>query len=111
MPLSSFDWLYCEILEQDYPKEASKYLPYEHRDETGRLTPVHGWTLECHIETLDYIRTDFIHKLKPFDEAEFLRPRELPDYVVTPEWVCWHLLEHEAGHLGQIRTLKTSLNA
>lgn len=104
------NWLYCEILEQDFPKDIMAHFPYDDRDETGRLTQVRGWELGRYLEVLELVRNDYIKKLKDVDDAEFLRPRELPSYVVTPEWVCWHLLEHEAGHLGQIRTLKTSLN-
>ena len=104
------DWLYSEILEQDFPENIMTHFPHNVREETGRLTQVRGWELGRYLEVLKVVRDDYIQKLKDYDEAEFLRPRDLPDYVVTPEWVCWHLLEHEAGHQGQIRTLRTTLN-
>ena len=104
------DWLYAEILEQDFPEDIMVHFPYDVREQTGRLMQVRGWELGRYLEILELIRNDFIQKLSPFDEAEFLRPRDLPDYSVTPEWVCWHLLEHEAGHQGQIKTMKAALN-
>ena len=34
------DWLFCEVLEQEFSAEAQALLPYPVRDETGRLFPV-----------------------------------------------------------------------
>ena len=34
------DWLYCEILEQDFPKDIMAQFPYGDRDEAGRLVQV-----------------------------------------------------------------------
>lgn len=34
--------------------------------------------------------------------ADFRRPRALPSYDVTPEWVMHHLLQHEAEHRAEI---------
>ena len=34
--------------------------------------------------------------------TDFRRIRALSDYDVTPEWVLHHLMQHEAGHRGEI---------
>jgi uncharacterized damage-inducible protein DinB len=39
--------------------------------------------------------------------AEFRRPRPVNFYLVTPEWVLHHLMQHEAEHRGQIEILAT----
>jgi hypothetical protein len=39
------DYLYVEILQQDYPDFWSQWFPIDHRDEAGVLSVVKGWTL------------------------------------------------------------------
>ena len=96
------DWLYCEILERDIPGEVLEHFPFEVRDAADRLTPVRGWSLKQYAGLLERTRLIFVHTLRDFGADEFVRARVLPDYDVTPEWVCLHLLQHEAGHRGQM---------
>jgi uncharacterized damage-inducible protein DinB len=43
---------------------------------------------------------------------DFRRPRHFPgQYDVTPEWVLYHLMEHEAEHRGHIQTLRGLLGS
>ena len=42
---------------------------------------------------------------------EFRRPRSLPQYDVTPEWVLHHLTQHEAEHRGHIQGLREIIEA
>ena len=105
------DWLYCEILERDIPQEVLEHFPYDVRDASGRLTPVRGWTLEQYAGLLERTHLIFVNTLRDFDADEFLRARVLPDYDVTPEWVCLHLLQHEAGHRGQMVSWLERLSA
>lgn len=100
------DWLYAEILEQPYPEFLQTWLPFDHRDEGGRLTPVTGWELRRYLELLDNVRGEFTKHLSTMTLAEFLRARSLENYDVSPEWVCNHLLQHEATHRGQILLIK-----
>jgi uncharacterized damage-inducible protein DinB len=99
------DWLYAEILHQDYPAFLQEWFPFEHRDEKGQLTVVKGWTLQQYVDLLDKVRHQFIQTLSEMTPEDFRRLRSLPDYDVTPEWVCLHLLQHEASHRGQIQAL------
>jgi uncharacterized damage-inducible protein DinB len=100
------DWLYSEILEQEIPKEVLVLLPPDVRDETGRLIEVKGVSLEQHLERLEKTHQFFINHLSTMTLEDFLRVRSLEPYDVTPEWVCLHLLEHEAAHRGQILLLR-----
>ena len=95
------DWLYVEILEQAIPPEVREHLPFEVSDGAGRLTPVE-WELARYTGLLERSYVLLENTLITFDEGEFLRTRVLPDYSVTPEWVCLHLLQHEASHRGQM---------
>ncbi len=103
------DWLYVEILGREIPAEVLEYLPHDVRDASGRLTPVTGWTLERYQGLLERTRLIFVNTLRPFSADEFARARILPEYDVTPEWVCLHLLQHEAAHRGQIMSLVARL--
>ena len=105
------DWLYAEILERDVPAEVLEHFPFDVRDADDLLTPVKGWTLERHLGLLERTRLIFVNTLRPFGADEFARARILPEYDVTPEWVCLHLLQHEAAHRGQMVSLLANLTA
>jgi len=101
------DWLYVEALEQEFPSEIEALFPFDIRDETGRLTPVPGVGLDEHLERLAIVRRHLLEGFKSMSLEEFRRPRIMRDYHVTPEWVLYHLIEHEAEHRGQISDRRT----
>lgn len=101
------DWLYVEILEQpDFGTAVAGLLPYAMRDASGRLTSVEHETLQQHLDRMAVSRQRLLNELQPLTAAEFYRVRHLDAYDVTPEWVLYHLLEHEAGHRGEIAELR-----
>lgn len=101
------DWLYVEILERpDYGPEVVALLPHDVREPSGRLTPVHGETLADHLMRMAAARQLLLTALRPMTAEDFYRVRRLDPYDVTPEWVLYHLLEHEAGHRGEIGELR-----
>ena len=100
-------WLYEEILEVESPPAVYLELfPHDVRTEEGRLTPVVGVDLNAHLERLDRVRGILIESLEPMSLEEFRRPRDLPDYLVAPEYVLHHLMQHEAEHRGAIVVLR-----
>lgn len=100
-------WLYVEVLEKDFPTDAGDWFNTEQdRDDQGRLLQIQGETLEHHFARLDYVRGLFLESFQGMGRGDLRRPRSLPEYDVTPEWVLYHLLEHEAGHLAQIKMIK-----
>jgi uncharacterized damage-inducible protein DinB len=105
------DWLFAEILEQDIPRDVLLLLPPDVRDDEGRLLKVKGLSLEQHLDRLDKTRQVFITHLQTITLEDFLRPRSLERYDVSPEWVCNHLLQHEAGHRGHIALLRGRVQA
>jgi uncharacterized damage-inducible protein DinB len=101
------DWLFVEILERpDYESELATLLPYAVREPSGRLTPVCDETLESHLARMTTSRQLMLDVLRPMTAEEFYRVRRLEAYDVTPEWVLYHLMEHEAGHRGEIGELR-----
>lgn len=100
------DWLYTEVLEQDYAPDIVALFPYDDRDTQGHLTHVQGMTLEQHLERLDFVRQRLLREFQPMSLQEFRRIRRLPSYDVTPEWVLHHLMQHEAEHRSEIGALR-----
>ena len=102
------DWLYAEILTEDFPDYVVALFPIDVRDESECLSPVVGVPLAAHLSRLSSVRQRFLERLTGMTPGDYRRPRSLPDYDVTPEWVLHHLAQHEALHRGQILTLKRS---
>ena len=101
------DWLFIDVLGREIPPEVEADLPFETWTD-GRLTHVAGVSLDEHRGRLDRTRRVFLDHLRQMDLDEFRRVRapENADYEVTPEWVVYHLVEHEIGHAYQMRSLK-----
>jgi uncharacterized damage-inducible protein DinB len=99
-------WLYDDVLQTDLPGELVSLFPQDVRDQSGLLVAVRGETLESHLRRLDAVRARLVLVYAQFTLPEFLRPRFLPYYEVSPEWTLHHLLQHEAEHRGQIGLLR-----
>lgn len=106
------DWLYVEVLETEYEPEIRSLFQLSDRLENGSLVHVEGETLEQHLARLQTVRDRLLYHFRQIDLTDWRTPRHLEDYDVTPEWVVYHLVEHEAHHRGQIfellRTLQTT---
>lgn len=101
------DWLYVEALGQEFPSELVALFPHDVRDQTGRLTPVPGVGIDEHLARLDTVRRHLLQGFSGMSVQEFRWPRQVSDVIVTPEWVLYHLVEHEAEHRGQISDRRT----
>jgi len=104
------DWLFSEVLVQEFSAEAQALLPYPVRDKTGRLFPVAAVSLTDHLQRLDTARQLLLDVYADLTLADFRRARQLPQYHVTPEWVLYHLTQHETEHRGQIGEIITWSN-
>ena len=100
------DWLYVEVLEAPFPPEIVALFPHETRDAEGRLVPVRGLSLDDHLARLDRVRARLLDAFQHMALDDFRRARALEHYDVTPEWVLYHLMQHEAEHRGQIAALR-----
>ncbi|GIN86312.1 hypothetical protein J6TS2_26980 [Heyndrickxia sporothermodurans] len=96
------DWLYVEVLEKEYDEEILSLFPLDCRSDDDSLVHIEGQSLEEHIYRLNKVREVFLAHFRSMTLADWKRPRVLEQYDVTPEWVVYHLIEHEAHHRGQI---------
>ncbi|PYE55000.1 DUF664 domain-containing protein [Deinococcus yavapaiensis] len=101
------DWLFTEVRQEDFPDEAARWFPVDVRDEAGRLSAVVGETVQHHLDRLGWVRALLLDTFEHMTVDDFVRPRSLPRYDVTPQWVLAHLALHESNHKGQILTLRT----
>ena len=101
------DWLCVEVLEQkEYPAMLQELLPYPDRDENGRLYQITGISLAEHLQRLDKVRHTLLDAYATITLDDFRRMRYFPQqYAVTPEWVLFHLTQHETEHRGQIQEI------
>jgi uncharacterized damage-inducible protein DinB len=98
-------WLYEEVLQQpSFTPEMIALFPEDY--DNGHLAHARGTTLETHLQRLDAVRADLLAAFRGMSVAEFRRERDLPDYAVTPEWVLYHLLQHEDEHRAEIAMLR-----
>ncbi|WP_285769249.1 DinB family protein [Peribacillus sp. SI8-4] len=96
------DWLYEEVLVTEWDPEILALFPEDSRSGDGSLTHVAGQTMEEHLDRLNRVRQVLLSKFRTMDLDDWRKPRILEKYDVTPEWVIYHLLEHESHHRGQI---------
>lgn len=101
-------WVYEDVL-QTWDDQLDVLCPFDDRDEDGNLTSVTGLTLDDHAGRLSDIRRLTLDAFRGMTVEDFRRPRAMPDYDVTPEWVLHHLMQHEAEHRGQIGALRERL--
>ena len=104
-------WLYGDLKQMtELPPAVKPDFPFPDREpDRNHLTRVLGVPMAEHVARLNRSRAVFLKELEGISSAEWRRLR--PDtqdneYEVTPEWVVFHLVEHEAGHAFQMRSLK-----
>jgi uncharacterized damage-inducible protein DinB len=99
------DWLVVDIFEGTMPLP-QEILPWGDRDAEGILTSVQGTPLKEHLERLEAIRALFVANLRTMPSEDFHRLRHGERFDVSPAWVVYHLLQHEAEHREQIARLR-----
>jgi uncharacterized damage-inducible protein DinB len=95
-------WLFDEALQQPLPVELERLFPYDVREEDGDLTHLVGQTLSEHLQRLAICHKHLLDAYQNMALDDFRRLRDLEHYSVTPEWVLYHLAQHEAEHRSQI---------
>jgi hypothetical protein len=100
-------WLFYDVLGRALPDDVKAEFPYEAWTDAA-LTHVGGLPLDEHVGRLERTRAIFLEHLRGMDASDFRRltAPESGEYEVTPEWVVYHLVEHEAGHAYQMRSLR-----
>ena len=106
--LIEMDWLFGDILQQDVPAPIADDFPLDARDAAGRLAHLPSVPVAEHLGRLNRSRETFLRTCRGLSLESWERLRSPPneDYLVTPAWVVFHLVEHEAGHAFQIGALR-----
>ncbi|HUX49281.1 MAG TPA: DinB family protein [Spirochaetia bacterium] len=105
------DWLYVEVLEKPRPADILGLFPESEKDEQRENRGMHipqvkGFTINQHVARLKFVRSAVLEVYRGMDLDDFRRVRKLESYDVTPEWVLYHLIEHEAEHRGQLIAIR-----
>ena len=106
--LVEMSWLYEDVRLEEPADGIGSLFPLNHRDADGNLAQVAGESLEDHIHRLEVTRRRFLDLMTPMTPTDWHTAREPAgaDYACSPAWVVFHLVEHEAGHLFQVREIK-----
>lgn len=96
-----WSWIFEDIggEEMDYEKWKQAF-PL--REDIDQLT---GQRVEFYFDRLNEVRQEVLEWLKGIDDEELDRLIDLGHAEVSIEWVLFHLIEHEAMHIGQISVL------
>ena len=98
-------WLHVDILGGALPDDWSILLPFDDRTDDGALRHIPDVSLEDHLARLAETRRRFLEVVSAMSAAEWteLRSPKDEEYTISMAWTVYHLVEHEAGHLYQIR--------
>jgi uncharacterized damage-inducible protein DinB len=108
-----WSWLHEDVLgrpSDEFTGDWSEALPI--RVGAPQVT---GRSVEHYLQKLDATRERTLQILRGFTDADLARlvgeaepsPGEEPrSRLFTIDWVIWHIIEHEATHVGQVELLR-----
>jgi uncharacterized damage-inducible protein DinB len=108
-----WSWINEDIFgrpDTEYPGSWEEAMPIR----VG-VPQVTGRPLEWYMSKLDATRERTLEVLKGFTDEDLARlvgeaePSpgvEKGSYLYTIDWIIWHILQHEASHLGQVELLR-----
>ena len=107
--LVEIDWVFTDVLdrEDDISREL---IPYDSREEDGRLTPTLGETLSDHLERLATVRGIVLAELRSMTPQDYHRVRAREWIDVSAGWVVFHLIDHEVEHRVRISALRDAFH-
>lgn len=105
--LIELDWLFVEVLERPFPPHLTTLFPKDVRDGDGRLSHIAGHPLPYYLERLTAVRQALLQAFATMTLDDFRRLRTFDPYDVSPEWVLFHLTQHDTEHRGHIQMLIT----
>ena len=108
-----WSWMHQDIFgatDEEYAGSWEEAMPIR-----SALPQVSGRSVESYLQHLDAIREQTLTVLRGFTDDDLPRlvgeaePR--PDWeprseLFTIDWIIWHVIEHEATHVGQVELLR-----
>jgi len=103
--LVEIDWVFTDVLdrEDDISREL---IPYDSREEDGRLTPILGETVADHLERLATVRGTILGELRSMKPEDYHLVRGRKEIDVAADWIVFHLIDHEVEHRVRISALR-----
>lgn len=77
------------------------------RDDHGVLSTLSAHSYEWYWQRLNHVRLLLLDAFQRMSPDDFRRPRRAGQREFTPEWMLYHLLQHEAEHRMELRLLRT----
>ena len=99
-----WSWIIADIEGKEVPYEEWKHAYALSKDVD--IPQLIGKGIQFYRDKLDRVRNEVFEKLKEFTDADLDRIVEIEGKKFSIEWILYHVLEHEAMHLGQISLLK-----
>ena len=108
-----WSWIYQDIFgagDDAYPGSWAEAMPIR----VG-APQVQGRRLDAYLDQLAATRARTLEVLRGFDDADLARQvgeaeppagMEPRSTLYTIDWIIWHIIEHEATHVGQIELLR-----
>lgn len=103
------DWLYEEVLVSEWNPKIRSLFQQSDRNIDDKLTYIKGQGIDEHLHRLKSVRDELLSHFRFMDLEDWRKPRVLTNYDVTPEWVIYHLIEHESHHRGQVFQMLSTL--
>ncbi len=70
------------------------------------IPQIKGKKLKFYLDKLDHVRQQVKERLTRIDDTELDLLVDIGHAAVSIEWILFHLIEHEAMHIGQISVLQ-----
>lgn len=102
-----WSWIFEDIGDTAMDYEKWKHA-FALREDIDQLT---GQDKQFYLDRLSEVREEVYAWLKQIDDEKLDELIALGDAKVSIEWILFHLIEHEAMHIGQISILSRMYNA
>ena len=99
-----WDWILADIGEKEFSYDKWKDA-FALRKGVNR-PQIKGKDLSFYIEILEETRKEVLDKMCELSDEDLDRIVKPDDNKFTIEWILYHVIEHEALHIGQISLLK-----
>ena len=97
-----WSWIFEDMDGQEMDYEEWK-LAFSLREE---IPQIKGKKLKFYLDKLDLVRQDVKDRLTRIEDSELDHLVDVGHAAVSIEWILFHLIEHEAMHVGQMSMLR-----
>ncbi|MFQ5831196.1 MAG: DinB family protein [Candidatus Thorarchaeota archaeon] len=97
-----WSWIFEDMGRQEMDYEKWKHA-FALREGIPQLK---GKKLRYYLDRLNSVREDVLNRLIDVSDSELDHLVDIGEAAVSIEWILFHLIEHEAMHVGQISVLR-----